>query len=225
MNQGITSNSEYIAAYKLILKDKEATINHSNDIVEVYNFLADLSENGNHEMMAKACEDGLWKKESNDTFNILHLACRNGIFQLVNSLILCGCDKESQTKYGYTPLIIASCFGKLEIVKYLISIGADKEAKDKYGYTPLIIASGNGHLEVVKYLISIGADKEARNNDEYTPLNCASIKGHEEIVKYLISVGANKEAKYYERKTALTVVKDNVRNYLSSWIKNTLDSI
>ncbi|EAY12195.1 hypothetical protein TVAG_004010 [Trichomonas vaginalis G3] len=235
MSQGINQNCEYIEVQTHGQSTDEETAtnqingnhNSSNDILvkiaelkncgdhrSVYEFFEELSASRNREMMKKACEEGLWKKKSCDTSNILHLACRNGIIHLVKSLIFCGCDKESRTKFGLTPLIIASCYGHLDVVKFLISIGADIEAKNKYGYTPLIFAAGNGHLEVVHYLVSVGANKEAKNNDEYTPLKCASIKGRHKVVKYLVAQGADKSVMNNEGKTVFSVAIDSVRNYL-----------
>ncbi|EAX70677.1 ankyrin repeat protein, putative, partial [Trichomonas vaginalis G3] len=180
----------------ILSKIKE--LKESDDFESIYNFLDELSSQGNRKMISKACEEGLWKKtttvhfrDDGDEFderNVLHVASNKGNLKLVKSLIECGCDKGTKSSRGLTPLNYASWHGHLEVVKYLISNGADKEAKDNAGSTPLIYASSNGHLEVVKYLISVGADKEAKNNDGWTPLIWASRNGHLEVVKYLISV-------------------------------------
>ncbi|EAX95947.1 death associated protein kinase, putative [Trichomonas vaginalis G3] len=193
------TNEKYNHSQDILTKITE--LKESNDFETVYKFLDELSSKGNHDMISKSIEAGLWQKiapkkyEYDPESNVLHLANENGNLRLVQSLIECGCDKEAKNKFGYTPLICASSYGQLEVVNYLISVGADKDAKNKFGYTPLICASENGHLGVIEYLISIGADKETKNGYGYTPLIKASSNGKLDVVKYLISVGANKEAK------------------------------
>ncbi|EAY16590.1 ankyrin repeat protein, putative [Trichomonas vaginalis G3] len=163
----INENNNY---WKAILT-KISELKKAGDFESIYNFLDELSEKGDQEMMSKACKEGLWKKIAPKKYrwdnekNVLHVASEKGNLRLVKSLIECNCDNETKNNVGDTPLIYASRYGKLEVVQYLISIGADKEAKNKFGETPLILASKEGHLEVVKYLISVGADKEVKNND------------------------------------------------------------
>ncbi|EAX96621.1 ankyrin repeat protein, putative [Trichomonas vaginalis G3] len=186
-------------------------LKESDDFESIYNFLDELSSQGNQTMISKSCEEELWKKiapkkdKYDNEKNVLHVACEKGILRLVKSLIEHGCDKETKSKYGLTPLIFASANGHLQVVKYLISVGDDKETEDYFGYTPLIKASENGHLEVVKYLISIGDDKDANNLNGDTPLICASENGQLEVVKYLISIGADKDATNHIGSTPLIV--------------------
>ncbi|EAY20742.1 hypothetical protein TVAG_391260 [Trichomonas vaginalis G3] len=182
--------------------DKISKLKNSYFTYEIYKFFDEISEKGNQKMMLKAIEEGLHEKIF-DWGNVLHHASEKGNLRLVKSLIECGCDKEAEGIWGYTPLLYASWKGHLEVAKYLISIGANIEAKEDKGETPLYIASENGHAEVVKYLISVGANKEIKNQFGYTPLIVASINGHLEVVKCLVSAGANKNAKDRDGDTPL----------------------
>ncbi|EAY16717.1 hypothetical protein TVAG_067220 [Trichomonas vaginalis G3] len=164
---------------------KISSLKKAKDFDRVYKFFVDLSSKNNREMISKACEEGLWKKTTEDEKNVLHIASENGNLNLVKSLIDCGCDKETKDKHGWTPLILASAKGHLEVVKYLISVGADKDAKVNGGYTPLILASANGHLEVVKHIISVGTDKEAKTNGKI-----ALKYARDNVRDFLISIGA-----------------------------------
>ncbi|EAX90254.1 ankyrin repeat protein, putative [Trichomonas vaginalis G3] len=161
---------------------------NSNDFESIYNFMNDLSENGNQEMLKKACEKGLnEKKEKENGNNVFIEACDRGNLQLVRNLFACGCNKESKNNIGQTPLIRALRLGHLDVVKYLVSVGANIEAKDNaFRCTPLVYASYKGHLDVVKYLISCGADKNVKTRNGHTPLKNA--KGA--VRNYLISIGA-----------------------------------
>ncbi|EAY08168.1 ankyrin repeat protein, putative [Trichomonas vaginalis G3] len=154
------TNENYNHSRDILTKITE--LKESSDFEAVYKFLDELSSKGNHEMISKSIEAGLWKKIAPKKYNhdpdrnVLHFASENGNLRLVQSLIECGCDKEAEDNCGHTPLFWASRNSHLEVVKYLISIGANKEGNNN---TPLIEASRHGHLEVVKYLISVGADK------------------------------------------------------------------
>ncbi|EAX93938.1 hypothetical protein TVAG_307170 [Trichomonas vaginalis G3] len=188
---------------------KITELKKSNDFQTVYKFLDELSSYGNHEMISKSIEAGLWQKitPNKDKYgynrNVLYFAIENGNFRLVQSLMECGCDIETKHIFRNTPLIHASEYGQLDVVQYLISVGADKEAKDNSGSTPLICASYDGQLAVVQYLISAGANKEAKNDLGCTPLALASQNGKLDVVQYLISVGANNETKTESGSTPL----------------------
>ncbi|EAY19978.1 hypothetical protein TVAG_402330 [Trichomonas vaginalis G3] len=133
---------------------KISSLKKTKDFDSVYKFFEELSSEDNHEMISKACEEGLWLKKTKwDEMNVLHFASQKGNLKLVKSLIECGCDKEAKNKYGRTPLMYASWYNNLSVVKYLISVGADKDAKNKYGDTALSYANSN----VRNYLKSIGA--------------------------------------------------------------------
>ena len=190
---------------------KISELKESDDFESIYNFLDELSSQGNQKMISKSCEKGLWKKialkkdKYDEEKNVLHVACERGNLNLVKSLARAGCtDDSSIFRYDNSPLIYASIGGNLELVKYLIYIGANS-----HWWYSLICASAKGHLEVVKHFISIGANKEAKDNDRNSPLKFSSWNGHLEVVKYLISVGADKEAKNNFGNTPL---------HLSSWI-------
>ncbi|EAX99919.1 hypothetical protein TVAG_159390 [Trichomonas vaginalis G3] len=142
------TNENYNHSRDILTKITE--LKKSSDFETVYKFLDELSSTGNHEMISKSVEEGLWKKiaPKKDKYdsrkrNVLHFASEKGNLRLVQSLIECGCDKESKDNDGCTPLIWATENGHLEVVKYLISVGADKEAKNNDGKTALDVASGS----------------------------------------------------------------------------------
>ncbi|EAX99646.1 hypothetical protein TVAG_091130 [Trichomonas vaginalis G3] len=142
---------------------KISELKASDDFESIYNFLDELSSEGNQKFLSKAYEEGLSKKTAPKKYkweyerNGLHEACKRGNLNLVKSLVRAGCENEAKSNRN-SPLFHASIGGNLEVVKYLIYIGASKEITAN-GRTPLIFASENGHAEVVKFLISIGAIK------------------------------------------------------------------
>ena len=63
---------------------------------------------------------------------------------------------EKASKYGTTPLKIASSSGHLEVVRYLLEQGADRDNADIQGLTPLHAAAVSGHLDIAMLLMSYG---------------------------------------------------------------------
>ncbi|KAI5518967.1 protein ubiquitination, partial [Trichomonas vaginalis G3] len=117
----ITKPQEQIQSFQIEQNRTQESINHSRDLLtkisslkkshnfdSVYQFFEELSSKSNGKMISKACEEGLWKKTTEYEKNVLHIASEKGNLNLIKSLIECGCDKETKSKYGSTPLIHAS---------------------------------------------------------------------------------------------------------------------
>ena len=71
--------------------------------------------------------------------------------EIVEYLVSKGANIEAKDDYNYTPLHLASYFGKPDIVKYLVSKGANKNAKDKDGKTPYDLAANNEIRNILKW--------------------------------------------------------------------------
>lgn len=73
---------------------------------------------------------------------------------------------ENPERYGRTPLIIASYYGKLEAVKLLLATpGVDPNKGSDFGATPLHFAAHRGHVSVVNALL---ADRRIKINVKAT---------------------------------------------------------
>ena len=70
----------------------------------------------------------------------------------------------SSDSTDYTPLMLASAYGKTSIVHILLShkhtIPIEIDAQDSTGRTALMLAAGIGCLDVTELLLSAGADRE-----------------------------------------------------------------
>ena len=128
-------------------------------------------------------------KYPDETFVNIHIhkhffrEIKNGDLELAKLFLKAGADVNIATKYGLTPLYIASQTGDLEIVEVLITSGADvNKTHNPRGWTALHMASQNGHLETVKVLIASGGLVNEADKDGTTPLYIASRFGHLEIV-------------------------------------------
>ncbi|EAX96440.1 hypothetical protein TVAG_284100 [Trichomonas vaginalis G3] len=113
--------------------DKVAQLKNSGSLSEVYDFLDEISQNGNQKMMFKACEEGLYEVKGKYGQNVLHNAAACGNLRLVKSLVRARCYIDVLDKDGWTPLMWASNKGQLEVVHYLEFAGAFREIRDKDG--------------------------------------------------------------------------------------------
>eukprot|EP00981_Chlorochromonas_danica_P005517 scaffold1122_cov116-Ochromonas_danica.AAC.1 len=123
---------------------------------------------------------------------VLHISAAKGDVEIVRLLLLHPeiAVNTMDTKFGYTPLIVAGLTGHVEVVQILLSDSRDK-------YTPLHLACEKGYAEIVKILLADSrVDVNQQNNYGYTPLHCACENGHAEVVNILLAdsrVDANKQ--------------------------------
>ena len=87
--------------------------------------------------------------------NILHIAAKNGQFEIVKIFCLKVNNPLAKDKFGNLPLHYAALKGHLEIVKFLTNFSSNPFEQNKSGVTPLDLAKRNLETEVVEYLSSI----------------------------------------------------------------------
>jgi hypothetical protein len=76
-----------------------------------------------------------------------------------------GANLNSENKYGWTPLHIATLVGQEKIVKLLIENGANLNSQNYFG-TPLHYAAFHGKDEIVKLIVENGANLNNENMTE-----------------------------------------------------------
>lgn len=92
---------------------------------------------------------------------------------------------------GWTPLHLASFFGRVEVADYLLSLGANVNSSTITRCTPLYLSIQRDQLQMVKFLVKAGADLEAKNDNGWTALHKAAYSDLPCIVKYLVIHNAN----------------------------------
>ena|SRR5689334_11338047 len=94
---------------------------------------------------------------------------------------------------GFTPLHLASFFGKTAVAKALIDAGAEPGAVsvNEMRVQPLHSAAASRNVEICRLLIAAGADVNAKQRDGFTPLHAAAQHGDVELVELLLSAGAD----------------------------------
>ena len=60
-------------------------------------------------------------------------------------------DVNKQTLYGFTPLMLAACWGREDCAALLLDLGADPTACDRHGRTALEMASDGMREHLVRH--------------------------------------------------------------------------
>ena len=92
-----------------------------------------------------------------DHQNPLHLACWNGLEQVVSLLLAAEPCLENKNRQQRTPLSLACIQGAESVVKLLLYKGAAVNMEDEGCKTPLHLACEEGHEPVARLLVDAGA--------------------------------------------------------------------
>ena len=113
-----------------------------------------------------------------------------------------GADVNTRRDDHWTPLHLASLWGKLDIVQLLIRYGAEVNAVDDFGKTPLHEVSQGEYesqqdgVRIAQLLLDHGADVNAQSRAGDTPLTLASrsesLKLAELLLKHAASVNVQR---------------------------------
>lgn len=128
--------------------------------------------------------------DSDDEWNPIHYAARDGYKEIVELLLDRGSDVDPKTTSGSTPLSLAAGSGFSGIVELLIDHGASIDTVDRLGRKPIHRAK---NVDVLKLLLERGADvdEETVSDPPRTPLYYAVMLGMPTLAKFLIQKGAD----------------------------------
>ncbi|MBN3323151.1 ANKR6 protein, partial [Atractosteus spatula] len=117
--------------------------------------------------------------------------------------------KVAVTKYGRTPLHLASYKGHAEVVRILLKAGCDLDIQDDGDQTALHRAAVVGNTDIISALIQEGCALDRQDKDGNTGLHEVSWHGFSQSVKLLVKAGANIHAKNKAGNTALHLACQN----------------
>ncbi|KEQ66046.1 uncharacterized protein M437DRAFT_33477, partial [Aureobasidium melanogenum CBS 110374] len=147
---------EYIFLHARSAEEGQAM---QNDLVQILNFPQD------------DCMTNLAKFSSLYRCNLLHVAARFDIPNLISSVLDLAPKLNALDSEGATPLMLAAQNGYIRIVEQLVQTQrAHLNAKNPDCATALHLAIEHGHVDIAKALIHHGANVRARDCYHLTPL-------------------------------------------------------
>jgi ankyrin len=117
--------------------------------------------------------------------NALHLASKEGHFNVVDELLRRGANVNAATKKGNSALHIAALAGHERIVRALVKQGATVNSQSQSGFTPLYMASQENHVDIVRFLMANGASQTLATQEGFTPMAVAVQQGHDKVIAAL----------------------------------------
>lgn len=138
-------------------------------------------------------------------FTAMHAAAAFGHVEVVEMLLLFGCDMNRVTQAG-TPLHCAVTSGKHAVVATLLFANADPNTCLWNGITPLHLAAKKGDTWSVQKLLEAGATPTALDANGMTPLNMATIHNAPHVLCNLL----------VEKEAELKLVNVDVDSFLEN---------
>lgn len=153
------------------------------------------------------------KKVESDDDTALDVAIKFASTDVVEFLINCGTDVNTQNQFYQTPLRLALENDRFDVAKMLIKKGSDINQRYEYGQTLLHLFIIAEDLDSVRFLIDFGIDVNVSSENGNTPIHYSaknlSRKGFR-IAKLLLKNGVNIEAVNNENKSPLYLsIKNN----------------
>uniref|UniRef100_A0A4W5LPL8 Uncharacterized protein n=1 Tax=Hucho hucho TaxID=62062 RepID=A0A4W5LPL8_9TELE len=131
----------------------------------------------------------LLSTEDNEGCTPLHYACRLGIHDSVNNILVLQVSLERKSKDKKSALHFAAQYGRINTCQRLLETITDSRLLnegDERGLTPLHLASGGGHTKVVELLLRKGALFHS-DYKGWTCLHHAAAEGYTQTMKIVLA--------------------------------------
>lgn len=123
---------------------------------------------------------------------------------------------------GFTPLHLATFFGRFELVRFILANGGNVEAsaRNDSKVRPIHSAAATRDVRMVRVILSAGADPDARQTGGHTALHSAALHGNVPMTIALLAAGADPAVQNDESKSAMDLDarenSDTIKNLLQS---------
>lgn len=137
-----------------------------------------------------ACEE--------DGITAMHIAAEKRFLNVAEIIVSTSKKKkldlnlDAESRFGETPLLIATKSNSFDMVEFLLKNGADPNINVQYGRSPIQIAILAGFVNITILLISYNADVNTVDSFNHTPLSNALFSYHSFVmIKHLLRAGAD----------------------------------
>lgn len=106
---------------------------------------------------------------------------------------------------GFTPLHLATFFGRFELVRFILANGGNVEASahNDSRVRPIHSAAATREVRMVRVILSAGADADARQTGGHTALHSAVLHDNVPMTIALLAAGADPAVQNGEGKSAI----------------------
>ena len=146
--------------------------------------------------------------ENESGFTPLHIAVKEGHFDMCKMLLEHEADVHAQDSKGNIPLHSALSGGHLEIARILLEHNAEVNSRNDNGSTPLLLASERGSPHLMQLLLDRNADVHVHDADGDTPLHCAAIAGRLEEARLLLALKVEVNSRNNQGSTPLHLASE-----------------
>lgn len=141
------------------------------------------------------------KQLDDDQNTLLHIACKQGYYEIAELLIKSGFPVNSSNRKQHTPLHWAAHNEHFNIMGLLLNNDAEINPTDNEGDTPLVWTILRKKPQVSEYLLEKGASTNIYNTNGILPIHWAAYLGDIEHLKLLTQYSCNVFAKTIDGKT------------------------
>ena len=159
--------------------------------------LIDAVRAGDAGVVAALLDDGVSSRTTEvDGTTALHWAAHHDRLEIAGVLIDAGSVVDAASRYGVTPLALASVNGSTSMITRLLEGGADPNLPNPEGETPLMTAARTGNAGAIETLLAHGAEVDAVEAWRgQTALMWAAAQNQPAAVDALLAAGADPNAR------------------------------
>ena len=194
--------------------------------VVVNPFSAIASGNTDALRTALISEPSLVRTQMQGGVTLLHYACSYPHPNIVEMIVMAGCDIDAITERRMTPVQMALLNRQEPTALFLIKRGANVTIPNDNGRTPLhtAVVSGIGRA-TVEAILTRGVDVNPLDNAGVTPLHMAVQTEQGDIAALLVEKGANVEAKTRDGLTPMDLARRNAKGDIMEMLSAKLKQI
>lgn len=134
-------------------------------------------------------------------------------------------DSDALSTYsadGFTPLHLATFFGRIEVVRFILANGGNVEAiaRNDAKVLPIHSAAATRDARMLRVILSAGADPDAMQTGGHTALHSAALHGNVPMTIALLAAGADPAMQNDEGQSAIDLDSqangDTIKNLLQN---------